>query len=207
MTDSDKHIWSILLAAGASVRLGNKALTNWGDGTLLSRAVTTARSVCGPRVMVVTGAHHDRIVPLLQSALTVFNRDWPLGMGASIRAGAEAVLAEDRGASMMLIMPVDQPFILPDYLRMLARHASQRDCCMLSGNGNLAGPPAAIPSRFFGKLLTLSGPSGLRSTLGPNEYGTLNTLDHAEGIDGLENLGQLTRFARGPDGDEFHPPA
>ncbi len=200
MTGIDAKSWSILLAAGASKRFGSpKALAKWDGGTLLSRALATARTVSGPRVMVVTGAHHDKIAGSLDGALSVFNRDWPQGMGSSIRAGAEAVLAQDRAAPMVLILPVDQPFVLPDHLRMLGRHAMQRDCCMLTADGDAEGPPAAVPARFFGKLLTLRGPVGLKATLSASEYGTLESPFSLDDVDRQEDLEKLAAFVAGDE--------
>jgi molybdenum cofactor cytidylyltransferase len=195
MTDDSEHTWCLLLAAGASIRFGSpKAMARWGSGTLLSSALATASEVCGPRVTVVTGAHHDKIVPALKDALSVFNGGWPKGMGGSIRAGAAAVLAQDPAARLMLILPVDQPFVSSGHLRELGRRAAARDICLLTGKGDAAGPPAAVPRRFFDRLLALSGARGLKSSLTPCDY---ETLESAHSFGDADTPGELARLAAG----------
>src|SRR4051812_13619599 len=71
------HTWTLILAAGASSRFGSaKALAPWKSGTLLSRALATARAVTGNRVLVVTGGHAESVVSHLGSVLWAFNPRW-----------------------------------------------------------------------------------------------------------------------------------
>ena len=77
----------IILAAGASSRMGtHKALLELDGEALVVRAVRVAREAgCAP--LVVLGAEAARIVPLLRGCEHVVNHAWEEGMGGSIACG------------------------------------------------------------------------------------------------------------------------
>lgn len=162
----DDSVWTVILAAGASRRFksGIKALAPWGQGTLLSQAIDTARAVSGSRVLVVTGAHRAVIEPAA-TALTVYNEKWEDGMGASIACGLRAVLSREPDAAAVLIMPVDQPHIHAAHLSALLQGARQGQGAALSGDGAIVAPPAAITPPCYDAALSLQGERGLKSVL------------------------------------------
>ncbi|WP_133273348.1 nucleotidyltransferase family protein [Hymenobacter radiodurans] len=84
----------ILLAAGASTRMGQaKQLLYFQGQTLLRRAAETAVATgCQPLVLV-TGALHKELVAEIDDLpfLVTHNPDWAVGMGSSIRTGLAAL--------------------------------------------------------------------------------------------------------------------
>ena len=96
----------ILLAAGAGTRMGTpKGLLRTPNGTAwVTRAVAAlAAGGCAP-ILVVIGAqaeHVQALVPKL--AQTVVAVDWQEGMGASLRAGLQA-LTERAPASVAVVI-------------------------------------------------------------------------------------------------------
>lgn len=88
--ETDRTIPAILLAAGASTRLGRpKQLLELGGERLLERMVRVAREAgCAP-VLVVLGAHAEEILATcsLDGAILVRNTAWEEGMASSVRSG------------------------------------------------------------------------------------------------------------------------
>ena len=101
----------LLLAAGASRRLGTpKQLLSYKGESLLRRAARTAlASLCRP-VVVVTGAHRESVESEIADLPLeiVFNEEWAMGMGASIRAGMEYLTART-DTHAVVVMLCDQP--------------------------------------------------------------------------------------------------
>ncbi|WP_460800259.1 nucleotidyltransferase family protein [Nocardioides pacificus] len=107
----------LLLAAGAGRRMGTpKALVHDADGTSwLLRSVAALRLGGCAEVTVVLGAASDQARALLAAAGSpvdvVVAPDWAEGMGASLRAGLEALGAGLPGqdADAVLVSLVDLP--------------------------------------------------------------------------------------------------
>jgi nicotine blue oxidoreductase len=92
----------LLLAAGAGRRMGTpKGLLRDPDGT--PWVVRSARALLDggcARVVVVTGAAAAEVAALaavVQGVRTVEATDWAEGMGASLRAGLDALVTESAG--------------------------------------------------------------------------------------------------------------
>lgn len=99
----------LLLAAGSGSRYGGpKALVEWEGELFVQRAARLLREGgCDPVVLVV-GAHADRVRAAAGLPDVVVARDWSTGMGASLRAGL-AGLPSSAGACVVAL--VDQPLI------------------------------------------------------------------------------------------------
>ncbi|MGP4111200.1 nucleotidyltransferase family protein [Streptomyces sp. 4N509B] len=120
----------LLLAAGGGRRLGGrpKALLPFGpEGRelLVERAARAlAAAGCLP-VHVVLGAGEEEVRARAELAgcVLVSNPDWAEGMGSSLRAGLDAVVAAGAGAALVAL--VDQPWVGRDaFARVRAAHRS-----------------------------------------------------------------------------------
>lgn len=145
----------ILLAAGASVRLGRpKQLLFYHGQTLLRRAAETAvAAAAGAAVVVVTGAQHDALLPELAGLPVLLARcpAWAQGMGASLKCGLAALEKEQallRGVTLMLC---DQPHVSPELLReLVATHTATGLAIVACTYAGVQGVPvffsaAAVP--------------------------------------------------------------
>lgn len=119
------RVAGLLLAAGAGRRMGTpKALLRHADGTpYLRRAVEVLLEGGCQHVTVVLGAAADQARVLLaeppHGIAVVVARDWDEGMGASLRAGLDALADGDADAAIVSL--VDLPDVGPDVLsRVLA---------------------------------------------------------------------------------------
>lgn len=101
---------AILLAAGESARMGEpKQLLDWGGRPLLTAQIDALLEAdCRP-VVVVLGAHADRVrtaIPSRADVTVTTNHQWQHGRASSIRAGARAVPPSAVG---VVVVSVDQP--------------------------------------------------------------------------------------------------
>jgi molybdenum cofactor cytidylyltransferase len=160
----------IVLAAGASTRLGSpKQLLLYGGKSLLCRAVETAlASSCQP-VVVVLGAHRQSLASELEglSVRIVENTEWEQGMGSSIRAGMEALLAEAADEpDAVLLMLCDQPQVSAQTLnRLLEAHRSTGHPIVASEYGQTLGVPALFSRALFPELARLTGAEGAKQII------------------------------------------
>ncbi len=186
MTDS-RRIAAIVLAAGASARMGRPKLLLVHQGVpLLRRAVDAAiRGGCDD-VVVILGADRERYLPVLAGtpARTVHNPDFTQGMSSSIRAGVE-VLAEETQAAV--IMLADQPFVDESVVRRLIetyqRSGMKIVACTYDG---VRGVPVLFDRALFLELLLLEGDQGAREVMAtyPNHVATVEIpVDVAKDID------------------------
>jgi molybdenum cofactor cytidylyltransferase len=160
------RVYAIILAAGASSRLGSpKQLVPWQNLTLLEHALHNAQSLLPGRVSVVLGAHADSIQASIDlSEVTIVNNpDWQAGMASSICAGIQALPAS---AEATLILLCDQPLVTRAHLQQLLNvWASKPNQIVASAYHQARGVPALFPASYFGHLLKLTGDHGAKALL------------------------------------------
>jgi molybdenum cofactor cytidylyltransferase len=104
-------ISAIILAAGESKRMGRpKMLLPWSGSTVLQTVVSAFQASGVNDILVITGAAHDQIDPLIHDPVhAVFNENYKQGeMLSSIQAGLRATLHESQATFIAL---GDQPQI------------------------------------------------------------------------------------------------
>ncbi len=153
----------VILAAGASRRLGRPKQTLMLDGRpLLQHVVDAARAAAIGRVVVVLGANASSIrsvIALPQDGTTVVNREYATGQASSLRAGLSA-LGDD--VARVVILLGDQPHISSEVIRSVAmgpgpiRRASYRD-----GPGH----PVAFERSLWSQLVEIDGDHGARELI------------------------------------------
>jgi molybdenum cofactor cytidylyltransferase len=158
----------ILVAAGASRRMGKPKQGLLFNGKTLVRIASETALGTGCRLIVVTGASAGLVEKNLDGLdlRLVYNPEWESGMASSIRTGIEQLQdlpGEWRGAMMILC---DQPFITSGHLLELIRTKEENAALIVASeyNGTL-GSPVLFDATLFGELLLLSGDSGGKSIL------------------------------------------
>ena len=188
-------ITAIILAAGASARLGYRKQTLVYKGeTLLDRAVRIAREAGVPETVVVLGAFADEIARAcrLEGCTVVHNADWMKGMGTSIRCGVDAVARADAGAAGAVVLVCDMPAVTAEHLRAL-KETGRLTASLYDGK---RGVPAYFPRAIFPELLKLEDARGANHLL---LIADTVTLTHGNfDIDTLADAAQLNRFENGP---------
>lgn len=161
-------LWTIILSAGGSTRLGRpKQLLRRHGRTLLSNTANLAQTVTPGRIVVVVGAHRYRMRSALHDCgigvHTVENSRWRDGMAGSLCRGLEA-LPPDAAAALLLV--TDQPLVAPaDLRRLVAAWSRQPQRAAASSYGGRLGIPAILPRRLWREAKRERGDVGARSIL------------------------------------------
>ena len=153
-----------LLAAGRSTRFGaaDKLSATLAGKSLIDWAAEAGRSVSAAQHIVVTGldmpqtscpAGYDRLV----------NDRAEEGLGSSLCMAARH--ARETGASALLVLLADMPFVRSSHLSLLIATFGVDPAIPVFSRapGNAAQPPAVLPSVLFPTLEALGGDSGARS--------------------------------------------
>lgn len=157
-------IWAVVLAAGASTRMGEpKALLPAGDGRRFVDVVAAAARAggCGGVLAVVGPPHGEAIRRALGSGVaTAWNARPERGMLSSVQAGIAAL---PPSAAAVLIWPVDIPFVAAATVRQLLEAAPGK--IIVPTHNNRGGHPLRIPRRLFGAVMALDPARGLKALL------------------------------------------
>ena len=159
-----ERIAGIVLAAGGSTRFGTpKQLLDWHGKPLVRHVVETALEGSLSPVLVITGTDHEDISSELKGlpVEVVYNADWELGQGTSVKKGIE-FLSKNVGAAVFLL--VDQPFIPPELLKKLRKaHVIKRaPIIQPEVNGDRVNP-VLFDQGVFPELQHLKGDTGGRA--------------------------------------------
>lgn len=162
------ELWSVVLAAGGSRRLGTpKQLLRVRGARLLNRAINAAESVTPGRVLVVLGADALRLRLLIRrhhpGTQVVENSRWAEGMAGSLQEGLAALPAR---ATAALLLLSDQPAVGERSLRRLVRAWRRRPGKAVAGAyGGILGVPAILPRALWREARRLTGDAGARRLL------------------------------------------
>lgn len=150
----------IVLAAGASSRMGvPKALLRRDGESALARLVRLARGA-GCEVVVVLGRHADVVRPEAEGARVVVNPRPEAGRTGSLQAG----LAAAAGAGAALVWPVDHPAVAEATVRALAASAA-RDRIVIPRHAGRGGHPIVLGADVWPEVLALAPDAPLRNVV------------------------------------------
>jgi len=159
----------MLLAAGSSSRMGApKMLLPFGGSTLLQHVINQVQKMKHTELIVVTGAYHSILEPLLtaQQIPCVENKNWQQGMGTSIQTGIRYIQQQYPDAMQALILVCDQPFVTTALFREIivtAQHTQKGIvACAYSGT---TGTPVCFSKKYFQLLLQLPAGAGAKKII------------------------------------------
>ena len=155
----------LLLAAGAGRRMGGpKALVELGGEPLVRRGVRLLRDGGCTPVVVVVGAAAADVRPLCGGAEVVEAEHWATGMGASLRAGLEALSGTQATACVVAL--VDQPLVTPAAVaRLRAAHESGALAAVAAYDGRPRNPVLLGRAAWAGVAAAALGDEGARGWL------------------------------------------
>jgi molybdenum cofactor cytidylyltransferase len=189
------HVHILVLAAGASTRLGQpKQLVKLGGRPALHIVLSNAVAVAGNAVTVVVGANAGQLTHLLSHspASSVVNKQWEEGIASSLRCGLAATPA---AADAVMIVLGDQVCVTADDLkRLLAAWRDQENVIAAASYGHGIGVPAIFPRACFSELAELRGDAGARRILqrNPDRIVRVPMPNAAIDLDTPEDLQALT---------------
>ena len=193
MVNGKRHLGAVILAAGASTRLGQpKQLVRLNGETLVERAIRVAREAGAETVFVVLGANYTAIFDVLQpyqpELRLLLNKRWAEGMGTSVALAAAA--AERHEIDDLLVLTCDQVTVTPEHLRELV-FTSHKEKVVASTYKERRGVPALFPDFSFRALQQLTGDRGARELLQGPDVAQLPLAGGEVDIDTPEDLAEL----------------
>jgi molybdenum cofactor cytidylyltransferase len=160
-------VGALLLAAGASRRMGAAKLALPIDGVPMIARTHRALVAAGLPVLLVTGAHAAAVTAALPDVPCVYAADHGEGLSASLKAGLRAAPA-DWGA--VLVVLGDMPLVRPETLAGLAGLLAGGAAAVQPVHAGRPGNPAGFSRRLWPRLRLLEGDTGAGAflrTLGP----------------------------------------
>lgn len=145
----EEHVYPcVLLAAGASSRMGRqKLLLPLGGETVVRHIAGTILQVARPLVVVTgkAGAEISSALDGLSDLIIVDNPRWQEGMVSSAQAGIGALLRVCPDCPGFFLHHADKPFVLPDVFAALAARAAGPGIAATGAmTPNNAGLPADV---------------------------------------------------------------
>ncbi len=194
---------AILLAAGASTRLGQpKQLVQLEGKSLLRRAAEAAIHSGASPVIVVLGEPAEILVQELKGLAVsgIVNEAWQEGMGSSLRCGVEALQRQAPETAAVLLMVCDQPLITALHLKSLWDLYAATGKVVSVRHGDRPGVPAIFPARYIPELARISGDQGARSLLRSLGDAEIELVSLPEAEFDLDAPEDLFRFLEGGKG-------
>ena len=184
----------IVLAAGASQRLGrSKQLVQHHGEALVRRATRLAQQTRPRATIVVLGADADAVFAAVADfdVQRVDCTDWRSGMGASLRAGIAVLPTSCAGA---LVVLCDQPALDAAHLdRLVSAWRTEPGFAAASFYASRLGVPALLPRSWFTDLHDNNVDRGARALLAERSDQVIPIANEALAIDidRAEDLGVI----------------
>lgn len=196
MTNGKPNIPILILAAGESKRMGErvKQLLPWNNTTLLENALAQAQASQVTDVFVVLGANEDFIKKQTQlpDDICIYNENWSNGMGSSIVAGLQHLLALPQEYDGVLVMLADQPLIDSAYLdRIIETWGKARATITATAYENGLGVPAMFDKCHFTELQKLTKDYGARNIINDSNITIINPQGKEMDIDTWQDYQDL----------------
>jgi CTP:molybdopterin cytidylyltransferase MocA len=182
----------VVLAAGASTRLGIPKQLIMHEGEPLVRRIAAAAVEAGADpVVVVLGA---TALLGLASVTTAQNPEWSKGLASSLTTGLSTVLALTP-CDAVLVTLADQPLVDAAALRRLIAAFDSERRIVASAYDDTVGVPAVFAREHLDALMHLTGDAGAGSWLRsrPNEVTHIPLSVAALDIDTLSDAARLNR--------------
>ncbi len=164
------QVGAIILAAGASRRMGQPKQLLPVAGQPMVRRVTEAVCAAGlAQVIVVLGAHAQAVASVLQGLPVdlVVNHAWQAGLSTSVRAGIGALRPD---IDAVLLVLADQPGLGPDLLRTLVdRYRAEGAPLVAPFYQGQRGNPVLFDRALFAELEGVEGDRGGRAIITRHE--------------------------------------
>ena len=196
MPSTNKEIAIIILAAGASTRMGKiKQLLPYKNTTLLGHTILTANS-CGKDVFTIVGAHADEIKKeVKEPTLFLEHSNWEEGLGSTLSFAISSI-GSFKKYKAILILLADQPLIDKAYiLKMIETFTSTGKGIVATEYEDGVGVPAIFDTPYFPILSGLKQDEGAKHILQQYKKDSLylNGKDKTLDVDTVEDYNKIVQ--------------
>jgi len=157
-------LWSLILAAGESRRMGfPKMLLTFNGRSMIENVISNVINSDVDDTLVILGAYRDKLTDLVSnmSVEYCYNDNYKEGMLSSVKCGFRNLPSDFEA---VLVFQGDQPFISPDVINTII------EAYRLSGKGiviplykSKRGHPLLIDKKYRNEIENLNAREGLRS--------------------------------------------
>ena len=162
------RVAGVLLAAGQGSRFGRpKALVELDGQTLAERGAGLLRVGGADPVLIVTGAAPVELAAEAQ-VRTVYNAEWPTGMGSSLRAALRALAEPDVGPDVgaVVVALADQPLVgAAAVSRLIAAYRAGASVAVAGYDGRPRNPVLLAREHWPEVIAMAAGDQGARAFL------------------------------------------
>jgi molybdenum cofactor cytidylyltransferase len=159
----------VVLAAGASVRLGKpKQLLEYEGKILLQHVLDAALNSDAKPVIVVLGANADLVAPEIDKSKVhvIKNSEWEEGMASSLRMGLKTLQKIFPSVEGVIFLVCDQPYVSAALINdLINTHIESSKPIVTCNYGEAIGPPAFFHKSFFTELMKLKGDAGAKKVI------------------------------------------
>jgi molybdenum cofactor cytidylyltransferase len=160
------HVAALILAAGASSRMGRpKQLLDWDGRPLVRAAAEVALAAQLDPLLVVVGGAQAQVTEALAGLplRLIANPDYAAGQSTSLRAGI-AALSQDVDAVVVLLG--DQPFVTATIVaRLVAEWQTSGALIVAPTYAGQRGNPVLFAHPVIPELLAVQGDQGARAVV------------------------------------------
>lgn len=169
MNNSLPNVGAVIVAAGASTRMGTPKQLLQFDGRSFLRHTTEVAlaSMCKP-IVVVLGRVAEKMRHEIdqQTVVVVENQEWHRGMGTSISVGIKVINNISTNIEAVVLLLCDQPFVNSDVINQLVEaHYTTHKPIIACEYASTLGVPALFSRKFFSELMNLDGEKGAKQVI------------------------------------------
>jgi molybdenum cofactor cytidylyltransferase len=160
-------IWSIILAAGESKRMGfPKMLLQFNGKTMIENVIDHVSESESDGIMVVLGANSENIIDIVMKydVKYCYNDNYRDGMLSSVQCGVKNLPSDTEA---VMIFQGDQPFITSSVINSLI-HEYRSSCkgIIIPVHDGKRGHPLLLDRKYLDDIDKLDPDRGLRSITG-----------------------------------------
>ena len=179
-----EHVAGIILAAGASSRMGeDKALLRWGERSFLEHLMAALKAAGAEPLRVVLGANAEEVQRRVRfgAGEVIVNRDWERGMLSSLLVALDSLPAESVDASIVCL--VDHPCVSSRLIQTLIDKYQETGKPIVQPTyRGRRGHPVLFAASLFDELRTAPADVGARHVVYQHAAEVLEVPTDEEGI-------------------------
>jgi molybdenum cofactor cytidylyltransferase len=158
------EIWSIILAAGESKRMGfPKMLLSFNGKTMIENVISNVTDSDADNTLVVLGADRDMLIDLIRKSDVkyCYNDNYKEGMLSSVKCGFKNLPSDLKA---VLVFQGDQPLITPEVINsVIEAYSSSGKGIVIPVHNKKRGHPLLLDIKYRDEIEKLHTHEGLRS--------------------------------------------